>query len=139
MSVYFIVNSTITDPAGLDDYVAAVGPTIAGRDMTLRVVTNEAETVEGQPAGSRVVVIEFPDRDGFRSWYDSPEYQAVIGLRLASTVGFAVLVDGVGGRALVDVARAALPVGGAQILLQEAAKGALTWGFAVRPVSLTLR
>lgn len=93
MSVYFIVNSTITDPGGLDEYVAAAGTTLAGHDMALRVVTNDAETVEGQPAGSRVVIIEFPDRDAFRAWYDSPAYQAIIGMRLASTDGFAVLVD----------------------------------------------
>ena len=93
MSVYFIVNSTITDPTGLDEYVAAAGATFAGIDMTLRVVTNEAETIEGQPAGARVVIIEFPDRDAFRAWYDSTAYQDIIGLRLASTNGFAVLVD----------------------------------------------
>ena len=96
MSVYFIVNSTITDPAVLDEYVAAAGATLAGVDMTLRVVTNEAEIVEGQPAGARVVIIEFPDRDAFHAWYDSPAYQAIIGMRLASTEGFAVLADGFG-------------------------------------------
>jgi uncharacterized protein (DUF1330 family) len=96
MSVYFIVNSTITDPALLDEYVAAAGATLAGLDMTLRVATTEAETIEGQPAGSRVVVLEFPDRDAFHAWYDSPAYQAIIGMRLSSTNGFAVLVDGFG-------------------------------------------
>jgi uncharacterized protein (DUF1330 family) len=94
MSVYFVTNSTITDPALLDEYVIAAGPTLAGMDMTLRVATNEAETIEGQSAGSRVVVIEFPDRDAFRAWYDSPAYQAILGMRLASTNGFAVVVDG---------------------------------------------
>jgi uncharacterized protein (DUF1330 family) len=94
MPVYFIVNSTITDPGLLDEYVAAAGGTLGGRDVALRVVTNDAETIEGQPAGSRVVVLEFPDRATFRSWYDSPEYQAIIGMRFGSTNGFAVLVDG---------------------------------------------
>ena len=93
MSVLFIVNSTITDPTMLDQYVAAAGPTLAGTDVVLRVLTTEAETIEGQPAGARVVVLEFPDRAAFRAWYDSPAYQAVIGLRLGSTNGFGVLVD----------------------------------------------
>jgi uncharacterized protein (DUF1330 family) len=96
MSVYLIVNASITDPARLDEYSAAVVPTLAGRDVQVRVVTNEAETLEGTPAGPRVVVLEFPDREAFRAWYDSPEYQAVLGLRLDSTDGFAVLVDGFG-------------------------------------------
>jgi uncharacterized protein (DUF1330 family) len=93
MSVYFIVNSTITDPAKLDEYVAAAGATLGGHEMTLRVVSNEAETIEGQPAGERIVIIEFPDREAFRGWYDSPAYQAIIGLRMASTRGFAILAD----------------------------------------------
>ncbi len=96
MSVYFIVNSTITDRAALDEYSAAAGATLGGIDMTLRVVTNEAETIEGQPAGTRVVIIEFPDRDAFHAWYDSPAYQAIIGMRFASTNGFAVLADSFG-------------------------------------------
>lgn len=94
MSVYFIVNSTITDPAKLDEYVAAAGATLAGMDLTLRVAANDAETIEGKAAGARVVVIEFPDRDAFHAWYDSPAYQAIIGMRFASTEGFAVLVEG---------------------------------------------
>jgi len=94
MSVYFIVNSTITDPAGVEKYVAAAGATLAGHEMTLRVVSNDAETIEGQPAGARMVIIEFPDRAAFRAWYDSEAYQAIVGLRLASTDGFAVLADG---------------------------------------------
>ena len=93
MSVLFIVNSTITDPAMLDDYVAAAGPTLAGTGAGIRVVTTEAETIEGTPAGARVVVLEFADRAAFRAWYDSPAYQAIIGLRLGSTTGFGVLVD----------------------------------------------
>jgi uncharacterized protein (DUF1330 family) len=96
MSVYFIANSTITDQAGLDAYVAAAGATLAGHDVKLHVAANDAETIEGQPAGSRVVVLEFPDRDAFRAWYDSAAYQAIIGMRFASTNGFAVLVDGFG-------------------------------------------
>ena len=94
MSVYLIVNATITDRAGLDEYVAAAGATIAGRGIVVHAVTNDAETIEGEPVGSRVVVMEFPDRDAFRAWYDSPAYQAIIGKRLSSTEGFSVLVDG---------------------------------------------
>jgi uncharacterized protein (DUF1330 family) len=77
----------------LDEYVAAATTTLAGLEMTLHVATNDAETIEGTSAGERVVVIEFPDRAAFRSWYDSPEYQAIIGMRLGSTQGFAVLAD----------------------------------------------
>ena len=56
---------------------------------------NDAETIEGTPAGSRVVLLEFASKDDFRTWYHSPEYQGVVGKRFAATDGFGVLVNGV--------------------------------------------
>ena len=94
MPTYLIVNAAITDPALLDEYRASVGATLKGHDVAVRVSTNAAETIEGEPKGPRVVVLEFPDRDAFRAWYDSPAYQEIIGLRLGSTDGFALLVEG---------------------------------------------
>ena len=94
MPTYLIVNAAITDPALLDEYRASVGATLKGHDVAVKVSTNAAETIEGEPKGPRVVVLEFPDRDAFRAWYDSPAYQEIIGLRLGSTDGFALLVEG---------------------------------------------
>ena len=94
MPTYLIVNAAITDPALLDEYRASVGTTLKGHDVAVKVSTNVAETIEGEPKGPRVVVLEFPDRDAFRAWYDSPAYQEIIGLRLGSTDGFALLVEG---------------------------------------------
>jgi uncharacterized protein (DUF1330 family) len=94
MPTYLIVNAAVTDLDMLNAYRAAVPPTLEGHDVVVRVSTNEAETIEGEPKGSRVVVLEFPDRHAFEAWYDSPAYQEIIGLRLGSTDGFALLVDG---------------------------------------------
>jgi uncharacterized protein (DUF1330 family) len=94
MPSYLIVNAMITDQELLDAYHAAVGPTLVGHDVVTRVATNMARTIEGEPAGPRVVVMEFPDEDAFHAWYDSPAYQEVIGLRLKATQGFAVLAQG---------------------------------------------
>jgi uncharacterized protein (DUF1330 family) len=94
MPTYLIVNATIADQELLDAYRTAVGPTLAGHDVAVRVSTDTAQTIEGEPAGSRVVVMEFPDDDAFHAWYDSPAYQEIIGLRLKATNGFAVLAQG---------------------------------------------
>lgn len=94
MSTYFVVNATITDPELLAEYLAAAPSTFAGHDLEVLVATNDAETVEGRPAGQRVVVLRFPDDDAFRAWYDSPAYQAIIGMRTSCTDGFAVRADG---------------------------------------------
>ena len=94
MSVYLIVNDSVTNADSLRAYFSAVGETLKDRDIDVLVSTREAETIEGEAAGPRVVVMRFPDRDAFREWYDSAEYQAIIGMRLGSTEGFAVLADG---------------------------------------------
>jgi len=94
MSVYLIVNASVTNADALTEYLAAVGETLENRDVDVLVSTRAAETIEGEPVGPRVVVMRFPDRDAFRDWYDSAEYRAIVGLRLESTNGFAVLADG---------------------------------------------
>lgn len=94
MSTYFVVNATITDPELLATYRAATAATFEGHDVTVLVSTNDAEIIEGEPIGQRVVVLRFPDQDAFRAWYDSPAYQAIIGMRAASTEGVALLADG---------------------------------------------
>ncbi|MBL1079812.1 DUF1330 domain-containing protein [Nocardia sp. 2] len=39
------------------------------------------QAVREGPHDGLVVVVEFPDLTAARQWYDSPEYQAIVGLR----------------------------------------------------------
>lgn len=94
MAAYFIVNAHVTNPAGLERYLAAVGASFEGHDIKVLAATNEATAIEGTPVGERAVVLEFPDRDAALAWYNSDVYQEVVGLRLAATEGFAILADG---------------------------------------------
>ncbi len=93
MSVLFIATSDIVDQGLVDQYLAGAPASLAGREVQVRAFTTSAQTIEGNPPGDRVVVLEFPDEAAFRSWYDSPEYQAVLPHRLGGTSGFAQLVD----------------------------------------------
>lgn len=92
MPAYLIVNARVTDPGKVDEYLAAVGPTLAGHEFKVLAMTTETEVVEG--GGERTVVMEFPDRAALHEWYDSPAYQEVRALRLAGTDGIGVIVDG---------------------------------------------
>jgi uncharacterized protein (DUF1330 family) len=94
MSVYFVVNGTIDDPELLDQYVQSAGDTLGIVPLKLLALDTECKTIEGEPAGARTVILEFESEDDFRTWYDSPEYQAILGQRLAATTGFGVLVKG---------------------------------------------
>jgi uncharacterized protein (DUF1330 family) len=93
MACYLVVNDRITDPEGIAAYYAAAGPTLAGHTAKVHVASDAAETLEGTPAGSRVVIMEFPDRAALDAWYHSKAYQDIIGLRHGATEGFAVVVD----------------------------------------------
>jgi uncharacterized protein (DUF1330 family) len=39
-------------------------------------------------------VLEFPDADAARRWYDSPEYRAARDVRTGAATGSFILVDG---------------------------------------------
>jgi uncharacterized protein (DUF1330 family) len=93
---YIVVNARVTDPDLLARYGKAALPTLANHDCKALIASNDAETIEGEPAGSRVVVLQFPSREAALAWYNSEDYQAVIGMRHDSTEGFAVIVDGLG-------------------------------------------
>ncbi len=92
MSVLFIANSTIDDPGLLDEYMQAAGATLGIVPLQVLAIDTECATIEGEPAGPRTVILKFESEEDFRTWYDSPEYQAIVGKRLAATTGSAILV-----------------------------------------------
>jgi uncharacterized protein (DUF1330 family) len=93
MSVYFIVQEEIKDAAGM----AAYGPLARAAASSGKVIAAGVPTViEGDWHGGRLVVLEFPDEAAFRAWYDSPEYQVALKVRLAATDSRAALIQGLG-------------------------------------------
>jgi uncharacterized protein (DUF1330 family) len=95
MSVYFIVQEAITDPAAMAQY----GEKARAASMTGKVIAVDAaqQVIEGDWHGDRTVVIEFPDEAAFRAWYDSPAYQEALKIRLAASDSRSALVKGIGG------------------------------------------
>jgi uncharacterized protein (DUF1330 family) len=89
-----VVNSSIDDPALLDEYLQGAGATLGTVSIKVIAVDAESKTIEGTPPGPRTVILEFESEDDFHRWYDSPEYQAVAVKRHAATTGFAVLAKG---------------------------------------------
>jgi uncharacterized protein (DUF1330 family) len=76
------------------EYLARIDATLepfAGRFV---VHGSGVEILEGPWPGD-LVVIGFPDRDHARSWYTSPGYQQIVGLRTDNSDGSVILVDGV--------------------------------------------
>jgi uncharacterized protein (DUF1330 family) len=84
MPAYLVANYNITNPEGYQQYIAAVGPTIFAHNGEILVAGEGAEVVEGTP-GTVTVVLKFPTKEALRAWYDSPEYQEIIHLRIDNT------------------------------------------------------
>ena len=69
-------------------------PSIARFGGRFLVRGGKADLFEGVPAPDRMVVIEFPDADTARRWYDSEEYQAALKIRQSASRGRVILVEG---------------------------------------------
>jgi uncharacterized protein (DUF1330 family) len=91
MPVYFIAQYVVKDPALYQEYAQGAGPTIAAHGGEMVAFDTAAETVEGSPPGPQTVVLKFESVEKVKAWYDSPEYQAVVGKRLEATDGFALI------------------------------------------------
>ena len=53
------------------------------------------DVLEGDWNPNRLVILEFPNAERARQWYDSPEYAAAKALRQATSTGSLVLIEGV--------------------------------------------
>lgn len=94
MSVYVIVQGKVENPELLQQYVAKAGPTIRSHQGRTIAFDEEPEVVEGNMEHPRTVLIEFPSMAAFRAWYDSPEYQEALPLRLKATRGTLIVAKG---------------------------------------------
>jgi uncharacterized protein (DUF1330 family) len=97
MAGYLIANLEIHDPATFARYREQVSPLIAQFGGRYIVRGGDLQVLEGQLPFQRLVVLEFPSLAEARRFYDSPEYQPVMQLRLDSCKSDVVLVDGYSG------------------------------------------
>lgn len=94
MSAYLVAHIDITNPEGFKAYQAAVPAIIEKFGGRYLVRGGEVDVREGDWSISRLVILEFDSKDQVKRFYDSPEYQAVLPLRLANATGDVVIVDG---------------------------------------------
>ena len=96
MAAYMIARIDVTDPERMADYLKHT-PRILDRFGGRFIVRGApVETIEGPEETHRVVVIEFPDTESARAFYDSDEYELAIAIRQEASTGQFILVDGYG-------------------------------------------
>ncbi len=91
MAAFFIAQYVVKNPDLYAQYSAGAGPTLAQYGGELVAFDLAAETIEGTPPGPQTVIIKFETTEKAKAWYNSTEYQAVVGKRLAATEGFSVI------------------------------------------------
>ncbi|MDY7115177.1 DUF1330 domain-containing protein [Halomonas sp. SSL-5] len=96
MSAYLVFNYRINDREAYDPYLVAVASILEAHGAEILAADFASEALEGD-AGHVTVVLRFPSKEAAKGWYDSPEYQEIIGLRLENCDGLAVLANGSGG------------------------------------------
>ena len=84
----------ITDAAAFTAYQGAAGPTVAQYGGKLVLNSRKVEKGDGNWAPAGLVIVEFASVAQAKKWYNSPEYQAVIGQRLQSADSAVIIVDG---------------------------------------------
>ncbi len=93
MAAYFIAQYTVNNPALYGEYQQGAGPTIAAHGAEVVAFDVAAETIEGEAPGPQTVVLKFDSVEAAKAWYNSSDYQAVVGKRLEATSGFAVISE----------------------------------------------
>ncbi len=92
MAAYLVANYDITNDEGYQAYVRAVRPTIVRHGGEILVAGPGSEIIEGNP-GAATVILRFPSMEVLRGWYESSEYQQIIGLRTDNTKGSVVFAN----------------------------------------------
>ena len=95
MSAYIIVDVDVKDVQAFEPYKQPTAASVAQYGGKFIVRTSEYEVLEGKWHPKRVVVLEFPNLQTAKRWYESPEYRKVLPIRLQHAVSHMILVDGV--------------------------------------------
>jgi len=93
VSVYVIAEIEVTDPDGYAEYAPLANASVLRHGGRFVVRAGRSEVIEGDWAG-RLVVIEFESLEAARGWYDSDDYQACLPIRLESSKGRMIAVEG---------------------------------------------
>ena len=94
MSAYAIFTRVKTiDPAEMKVYSENVQETVKGHNYKLLAAYGRKEVLEG-PESEGILIMEFPNMQAAKAWYDSPAYRQVREHRFKGAEYRAVIVEG---------------------------------------------
>ncbi|HEY3884581.1 MAG TPA: DUF1330 domain-containing protein [Vicinamibacterales bacterium] len=94
MSAYIVVQVDVKDPARYENYKTMVPPTLEKFGGRFVVRGGKTETLEGNWAPRRFVIVEFPSVERAKAWWASHEYEEAKALRQATSVTQMIVAEG---------------------------------------------
>jgi uncharacterized protein (DUF1330 family) len=95
MKGYVIANVSVEDAAAYEAYRSRTAAIIEQYGGLFLVRGGAVEVREGDPGIGRLVILEFSSVEAARTFYDSPEYQAILPIRQANAESTLCIVEGV--------------------------------------------
>ncbi|MBO9112526.1 MULTISPECIES: DUF1330 domain-containing protein [Rhizobium/Agrobacterium group] len=91
---YLVGNYSVTDEASIADYARETLPLLQSFGGKVIVLNRNVIGLEGEPK-SVLIIVEFPNIQNAKAFYDSAEYTAVKHLRIGATSGgFLTVTEG---------------------------------------------
>ncbi len=95
MSAFIVVEVEVSNHDRYEHYKQMVPPSLAPFGGRFLVRGGSVETLEGDWAPKRLVIVEFPSREQAKTWWASQEYAEAKALRQATAKTEMILVEGV--------------------------------------------
>jgi uncharacterized protein (DUF1330 family) len=95
MTAYVIVEMTVTDPVGIEEYRKQAGAAVAAMGGKFLARGGKSEVLDGDWKPQRIVLIEFPSMEQARLWRLSPEYGKACEIRDRAAQTRMILVEGI--------------------------------------------
>ncbi len=94
MPAYVIADlRQVTDLDKLMEYGRLTSPTIKAHGGRYLAAGENIEVLDGSWESDRLVILEFPDMETVRRWYNSEAYQPLIAIRQAASRGALVAIE----------------------------------------------
>ena len=92
MTAFYIGQHEIDDESAFADYLKQTMPFIEKHGGRYLTKAGTHETLEG-PRPSRVVVVEFPNKQAIKDWYNDPGYRPLIIKRHAAARSVMIAIE----------------------------------------------
>ena len=94
MAAYLLANIEVADAETYEEYRRLVPAVIAAHGGRYLARGGATELLEGTLKPNRMVLLEFPDMAKLKGFYESPEYQRLIGVRQRASNGSLIAIQG---------------------------------------------